>query len=153
MATSMAGEGPGTMTLDERRAIEADVARLIHAYTWANDDADWHACAAFYTDDALFRRPSGGDPVRGREAILAGFLARAPRVQRHTIANVLVDVVDANTARARSVVVLYMGDAVDDGLPVQDAKSPLVGTFTDLCVRTAEGWRFAERIGSLDFRP
>jgi hypothetical protein len=91
--------------------------------------------------------------VVGREAILAGFLARAPRVQRHAIANVLVDVVDQDTARARSVIVLYMGDAAEDGLPVQDAKSPLVGTFTDLCVRTAEGWRFAERVGALDFRP
>ncbi|MFC3096915.1 nuclear transport factor 2 family protein [Alteraurantiacibacter palmitatis] len=142
------------MTPDERRAIEADVTRLIHAYTWANDDADWHACAALYTKDALFRRPSGGDPVRGRDAILEGFLARPARAQRHTIANVLVDVVDENTARARSVIVLYMGNSVGDGgLPVQDAKSPLIGTFTDLVVRTDEGWRFAERIGSLDFRP
>ena len=141
------------MTEDQRRAIEADVTRLIHAYTWANDDADWHACAALYTADARFRRPSGGEPIVGREAILAGFLARAPRVQRHAIANVLVEVVDDNTARARSVIVLYMGDAVPDGLPVQDAKSPLIGTFTDLCVRTAEGWRFAERVGGLDFRP
>lgn len=146
------------MTPEQRRAIEADVTRLIHAYTWANDDADWHACAALYTEDALFRRPSGGEPVRGREAILAGFLARPARAQRHTIANVLVDVVDENTARARSVIVLYMGDAAGDGgqgsdLPVQDAKSPLVGTFTDLVVRTGEGWRFAERVGALDFRP
>ena len=142
------------MDLDERRAIEAEVTRLIHAYTWANDEADWHACAALYTEDALFRRPSGGEPIRGRAAILASFLARAPRVQRHTIANVLVEVIDADTARARSVIVLYMGDvAQDGGLPVQDANSPLVGTFTDLCVRTPDGWRFAERIGSLDFRP
>ncbi|MCL6250337.1 nuclear transport factor 2 family protein [Altererythrobacter sp. KTW20L] len=137
----------------QRRAIEADVTRLIHAYTWANDDADWHACAALYTDNARFSRPSGGEAIVGREAILAGFLARAPRVQRHAIANVLVDVVDENTARARSVIVLYMGDAAPDGLPVQDVKSPLVGTFTDLCVRTTEGWRFAERVGGLDFRP
>lgn len=141
------------MDESQRRAIEADVTRLIHAYTWANDDADWHACAALYTPDATFRRPSGGDAIVGREAILAGFLARAPRVQRHAIANVLVEVLDAETARARSVIVLYMGDAADDGLPVQDAKSPLIGTFTDLCVKTADGWRFAERVGSLDFRP
>ncbi|MEO5705778.1 MAG: nuclear transport factor 2 family protein [Alteraurantiacibacter sp.] len=141
-----------------RRAIEADVTRLIHAYTWANDAADWHGCAALYTDDAVFRRPSGGDAIVGRAAILASFLARAPRVQRHAIANVLVDVVDADTARAQSVIVLYMGDAADDGgqetqLPVQDAKSPLIGMFSDLCVKMSDGWRFAERIGSLDFRP
>jgi hypothetical protein len=36
-------------------------------------------------------------------------------------------------------------------LPVQDAKSPLIGTFTDRLVRTRDGWRFAERVGGLDF--
>jgi hypothetical protein len=138
----------------QRRAIEAAVTRLVHAYTWANDDADWHACAALYTADATFRRPSGGEAIVGREAILAGFLARKPRAQRHVIANVLVDVLDEKAARARSVIVLYMGDdAEDGGLPIQDPKSPLIGTFTDLCVLTADGWRFAERIGGLDFRP
>lgn len=138
----------------QRRAIEADVTRLIHQYTWANDAADWPVCAALYTEDAVFRRPSGGDPIVGRAAILASFLARAPRVQRHAIANVLVDVVDPQTATAKSVIVLYMGDAAEDGgLPVQDANSPLVGTFTDRCVLTSEGWRFAERVGGLDFRP
>ena len=142
------------LTPDQRRAIEADVTRLIHQYTWANDAADWHACAALHTEDAVFRRPSGGEAIVGREAILAGFLARKPRAQRHAVANVLVDVVDETTATARSVIVLYMGDAAQDGgLPVQDAGSPLIGTFTDRCVLTADGWRFAERVGGLDFRP
>jgi ketosteroid isomerase-like protein len=142
------------MTEYERRAIEADCTRLIHAYTWANDAQDWDACAALYTEDALFRRPSGGEPVVGRAAILAAFRARPPRVQRHAIANVLVEAVSEDEARARSVIVLYMGDAGGDaGLPERDAKSPLVGTFSDVIVRTAEGWRFRERVGYLDFRP
>jgi hypothetical protein len=52
------------------------------------------------------------------------------------------------------VIVLYMGDVPDGGgLPVQDPKSPLIGTFTDKLVRTRDGWRFAERVGGLDFRP
>ena len=141
------------MTNEQRRAIEADVTRLIHQYVWANDAQDWQTCASLYTQDAVFRRPSGGDPVVGREAILASFTARPPRAQRHVMANTLVDVVSENEARAKSVIVLYMGDAADDGLPVQDAKSPLIGTFEDRCVLTDDGWRFAERTGGLDFRP
>lgn len=141
------------MTNEQRRAIEADVTRLIHQYVWANDAQDWQTCASLYTQDAVFRRPSGGDPVVGREAILASFTARSPRAQRHVMANTLVDVVSENEARAKSVIVLYMGDAADDGLPVQDAKSPLIGTFEDRCVLTDDGWRFAERTGGLDFRP
>jgi ketosteroid isomerase-like protein len=139
----------------QRRATEADCARLIHEYTWANDAQDWEACAALYTEDARFARPSKpGEFVEGRAAILAGFTARPARAQRHAIANILVDVISETEARARSVIVLYMGDAADDGgLSVQDAKSPLIGTYTDLIVKTAEGWRFAERVGGLDFRP
>lgn len=141
------------MTEEQRRAIEADVTRLIHQYVWANDAQDWNACAALYTEDAIFRRPSGGEPVIGREAILASFTARPPRAQRHVMANILVDVLSESEAHAQSVIVLYMGDAADEGLPVQDAKSPLIGTYTDLVVQTPHGWRFKERVGALDFRP
>ena len=142
------------MTDAERRAVEADCERLIKRYVNLGDAQDWAAVAALYTQDAVFRRPSGGEPIVGRAAILAGFLARPPRAQRHVIANVVVDVEDADHARAFSVIVLYQGDPAPDGeLPAMSAGSPLVGTFTDRLVRTPEGWRFAERIGGLDFRP
>lgn len=146
------------MTPDERRAIEWDVTRLIHHYVNCNDAQDWAAVAALYTEDGSLRRPSGGDPVQGRDAILAAFVARPARAQRHVIANTVVDVLSADEATAFSVIVLYMGDAADDGgqetqLPVQAANSPLIGTFTDRVVKTGDGWRFAARLGGLDFRP
>lgn len=131
------------MTDEERRAIEADCERLIKRYANLGDAQDWPAVAALYTADARFARPSQpGVFVEGSEAILASFLARAPRPQRHVVANVVVEVEDADHARAFSVIVLYQGDT-----------APLVGTFTDRLVRTPEGWRFAERVGGLDFRP
>ena len=142
------------MTEDERRAIEADCERLIKHYVNLNDQQDWPAVAALYTEDAVFQRPSGGDPVEGRQAILASFLARPPRVQRHVIANVVVDAVDTDHADAFCAILLYQGDPAPEGaLAAMDPKSPLVGTFTDKLVRTSEGWRFAERVGGLDFRP
>ena len=142
------------MTEDDRRAIEADCERLIKRYVNLNDAQDWPAVAALYAEDAVFRRPSGGDPIEGRAAILASFLARPARAQRHVIANVVVDVEDADHARAFSVIVLYQGEPAADGeLPVVSANSPLVGTFTDKLERTPDGWRFSERIGALDFRP
>jgi ketosteroid isomerase-like protein len=143
------------MNDDERRAIEIDCERLIKLYVNLNDAQDWPAVAALYTEDARFARPSQpGVFVEGRAAILASFLARPARAQRHVIANVVVDVEDADHAHAFSVIVLYMGDAPEGGgLPVQDAKSPLIGTFTDKLVRTRDGWRFAERVGGLDFKP
>jgi len=139
----------------ERRAIEADCERLIKRYINLNDAQDWPAVAALYAEDARFARPSQpGVFIDGREAILASFLARPARAQRHVIANTVVEVEDESHARAFSVIVLYVGDAAEDGgLPVQDLKSPLIGTFTDRLVRTRDGWRFAERVGGLDFRP
>jgi ketosteroid isomerase-like protein len=143
------------MTEAERRAIEQDCERLIKRYVNLNDAQDWPAVAALYVEDARFARPSQpGVFVEGREAILASFLARPARAQRHVIANVVVEVDDADHARAFSVIVLYMGDTAEGGgLPAMDPKSPLVGTFTDKLVRTSDGWRFAERVGGLDFRP
>ena len=142
------------MTDEELRAIEADCERLIRRYVNLNDAQDWEAVANLYTEDARFARPSKpGEFIEGRGAILESFLARPGRAQRHVIANTVVEVESATEARAFSVIVLYMGDAADDGLPVMDAKSPLVGTFTDRLVRTPEGWRFKERVGGLDFRP
>ena len=142
------------MTEDERRAIEIDCERLIKLYVNLNDAQDWPAVAALYTEDARFARPSQpGVFIEGREAILESVLARPARAQRHVIANTVVDVEDGDRARAFSVIVLYMGDRAEDGLPIQDSKSPLIGTFTDKLVRTSEGWRFAERVGGLDFRP
>ena len=143
------------MTEAERRAIEADCERLIKHYVNLNDAQDWPAVAALYTEDARFARPSQpGVFIEGREAILESFLARPARAQRHVIANTVVDVEDANHARAFSVIVLYQGDVAEPGeLPTMSANSPLVGTFTDRLVRTVEGWRFAERVGGLDFRP
>ena len=143
------------MTEEERRAIEADCERLIKRYVNLNDAQDWPAVAALYTEDARFARPSQpGVFIVGCEAILASFLARPPRAQRHVVANVVVDLEDADHARAFSVIVLYQGDPAREGeLPSMDASSPLVGTFTDKLVRTSAGWRFAERVGGLDFRP
>ena len=104
------------MTEEERRAIEADCERLIKRYVNLNDAQDWPAVAALYTEDARFARPSQpGVFVEGRAAILASFLARPARAQRHVIANVVIDVEDADNARAFSVIVLYMGDAAEDG--------------------------------------
>jgi ketosteroid isomerase-like protein len=139
----------------ERRSIEADCERLIKHYVNLNDAHDWDAVAALYTEDARFARPSKpGEFVEGRAAILAAFRARPPRVQRHVIANVVVDVESPASARAFSVIVLYQGETAAGGEPpAMSAGSPLVGTFTDRLVLTPEGWRFAERVGGLDFRP
>ena len=138
-----------------RRAIEWDCTKLINRYTLLNDAADWDAVAALYTEDGQMARPSAPDsPVVGRDAILAAFRSRPARAARHVVSNIVVDVVSETEATALSIIVLYQGsENPEGGLPIRDPKGPLIGTYTDRLRKTAEGWRFAERRGGLDFAP
>jgi len=140
---------------EERQGIEWACTRLINLYTLLNDANDWEAVASLYTPDGSMARPSAPDkPIIGRGAILAAFLGRPARAARHVVSNVVVDVHSETEASAYSVLTLFQGqDNPDGGLPIRDPKGPLVGYYKDRLVRTDEGWRFAERIGGLDFAP
>ncbi|UAJ12089.1 nuclear transport factor 2 family protein [Polymorphobacter megasporae] len=123
----------------KRRAIEADCARLIALYANLVDRADWAGAAALYADDGVLIRPTAPDePISGRAAILAAFLARPARITRHFCTNVVVDVDSATEARSECAMLLFNGPGL-----------PLVGSFHDRFVQTPEGWRFAERRGSI----
>jgi hypothetical protein len=130
------------VTPEQRRAAEWDCTRLIHLYAQLNDAARWSELAALYAADATMTRPTApDDPITGRAAILAAFEARPPRTTRHICANVVIDVESDISARGTSAMLLFTSA---DGLP-------LIGGFEDRFVKTAEGWRFAERRGLLTF--
>ncbi len=125
-------------TLLDERAIEL----LIIDYAAFNDAGDWDAVAALYVPDGRMSRPTAPDDfIEGREAILAAFKARPKRSTRHICANIRVTIVSAASASATSQIMLFTGGDV----------LPLVGSYADKIVKTVEGWRFAERRGSLDF--
>lgn len=126
----------------DRRAVEADCARLVALYANLNDEARWEEVAALYAQDGVMYRPTAPDaPVAGREAILAAFKARPARTTRHICSNVVIDVDSDDTARGTSAMLLFTGEG-----------APLVGSFHDRFVLTGDGWRFAERRGSLLFQ-
>jgi SnoaL-like domain len=127
------------VTEDEHRAIEADCAKLIARYANANDLARWDEVVALYVEDGVMVRPTAPDaPLQGRSAILAAFQGRPPRRTRHVCSNVVITVDGPDSASGVSAMILFQPDA-----------APLAGSFHDRFVRTAEGWRFAERRGSL----
>jgi hypothetical protein len=142
--------------MDEAAAwIErAAIAELITRYAALNDAGDWDAVAALYTEEGRMNRPTAPDEfISGRAAILAGFRSRPRRASRHVVANVLVTLEGDARARASSQLLLFTGSvAADGGLPIVSAAAPLIGSYDDTLVKTAAGWRFAERRGRLDFR-
>lgn len=122
-------------------ADEWAIEKLIIDYAAHNDAGDWDAVAALYVEDGRMSRPIAPDDfIDGREAILAAFKARPARTTRHICANIRADVA-GDGATAVSQIMLFTG---------KDAP-PLVGSYHDRLERTSEGWRFAERRGSLDF--
>jgi ketosteroid isomerase-like protein len=132
---------------------KAAIAELITRYAALNDAGDWEAVAALYTDDGRMSRPVAPDAfIGGRDAILASFKARPPRVTRHIVANILVTLDGEARAAATSQILLYTGAAAADGPPIASSAGPLVGSYQDTLIRTVHGWRFVERRGSLDFR-
>ena len=131
------------MTPDQRLAAEWQCARLVALYANLNDEARWEDVAALYTEDGVMFRPTAPDqPVTGRAAMLAAFQSRPPRITRHVCSNVVIDVEGPATARGTSAMLLFNG-----------GPAPLVGSFHDRFALTPDGWRFAERRGSLTFTP
>ena len=116
--------------------------RLIIDYAALNDAGDWDAVAALYVADGRMSRPSAPDDfIVGRDAILAAFKARPARASRHICANIRVLIAGDEKATATSQILLF----------TSSGQAPMVGSYADRFVLTPDGWRFAERRGSLDF--
>lgn len=129
------------MTDDEILAAEWACARLVARYANLNDAGAWNQLADLYAEDGRFARPAAPtDVVHGRAAILESLRARPLRKGRHICSNVVIDVLSPTAAQGECAMALFVEGA-----------DPKVGTFRDRFVKTAEGWRFAERLGSLAY--
>ncbi len=138
------------MTPLDRLFAEHQIADLVTRYAALNDDGDFEGMAALFTEDGRFTRPSGGGQIVGRDAILASYQGRPPRIARHLIANIIVELVSESEAACRSTIVLYTAEP--GALPADANKPALLGGFRDRLVKTADGWRFAEREGFIELK-
>jgi SnoaL-like domain len=140
------------MTAQELADIEA-CRSLILEFAARIDNFQTHTLGELLTSDASFVRPTAPDVViSGAEAILAAFATR-PRtmVTQHLNLNVRVRLTGANSAEGHSIVMLFIANGADELVPGKGRKAgnPLLGTWTDQFVRTADGWRFKDRRGAV----
>lgn len=145
------------MNETERLLVVEACRQLVHRYAYLNDERDFVAIAAMFTEDGLLYRPSAPDKaLQGRAAILAALQTRPTATATfHVCTDVLVEVLSAQRATVRSRILMLSGERTA-GAIVPDAttvKAPLPGTFEDELVLTAEGWKFASRKGGLWVRP
>jgi 3-phenylpropionate/cinnamic acid dioxygenase small subunit len=130
-------------TLDEiadRIAIDD----LLTRYATALDTKNWEAYASCFTPNAYIDYTSAGG-IKGRlpevKAWLAPVMEGFPMSQ-HLVTNRTI-VMDGDTATCRSYFFNPMGVADEDGDLILFFEG---GSYHDKLVRTAEGWRIAERI-------
>lgn len=143
------------MTPIDTMLAEHACEKLIKTYAALLDAGQWEDVAQLYVESGRMSRPTAPDDyVDGRDAILASFTARPARISRHVCINIRVELTAEDAARATSQILLFVAEPGEDGgLPLQSPLPPMVGTYQDKLVLTADGWRFAERRGSLDFKP
>lgn len=139
--------------MDDVIAAKYEITELISRYGNCLDAGDFDGLEASFTPDAAFRVvPDGGvPPMRGARAIRDTIAQRWALVhrkaqRRHVMSNVVVESVEGDHARARTVLLVY-----------EVAKAPGsqihlhgMGVYEDVLARQDGRWRIAERCLILD---
>ncbi len=147
-AAGNAGSLPALPSLSplERLLAEQACRDLVARAVQCTDSHRHEDFAACFAADAVLTRP-GGEPLAGREAILASYRTRpADRITRHLVTSTVVTLESATHARGLSCVLLWSGEAADaQGPSGRPARRQVMGEFDDVFTLTAEGWRIARR--------
>ena len=92
---------------------------------------------------AAFAKERYKDMVNGKYAVDRGH-RKAAVYGHHTITNYEFDMIDADHAKARAYLTLFIYE--NNGTMKADSVAPyMIGVFDDKYVRTAQGWKFEER--------
>jgi uncharacterized protein (TIGR02246 family) len=126
------------LTADDRLAIHD----LLATYWRTVDESDPEGFANTFTEDGVLTNYSGS--TRGRAAIaewLDGYMP-VKEGNRHTSVNTLVTEVSDDEATVWSYMLVIGAYPPRVNTPYLSA----IARFDDRVVRTAKGWRFAERV-------
>lgn len=138
------------ITTEERMVIEAACERLVKQFAVFNDFGRNDDLADLFIEDGSFVPPL--DPVNpafGREAIRALMKGRPPRLSRHFMNNILIEVTSAEEATGVSYVAFLSTSDVKAVRPTLAEPKMLLGEYQDQFVKTPVGWRFKCRRGSI----
>jgi hypothetical protein len=102
------------MTEDiETMLAERECEGLVYRYAWFVDSGEASAIGDLFVEEGTWAA-GGGAPMRGRDAIRAGFAARQAvgrRQSRHVMTNVLVEMTGPDTAVGRAYLVNFRHDS------------------------------------------
>jgi ketosteroid isomerase-like protein len=139
----------------EMRNVEAACYALAIEYAEIIDSRDWPRLAEIFAEDATFLRPTAPkEPIHGADKIVAMFQARPRgRLTQHLISNFRVRMETMDTAVGTCRVLFFSSDESEPETPEgrKAASKQSIGVYHDRYVRTKNGWRIAERLGSMVF--
>jgi ketosteroid isomerase-like protein len=139
----------------EMRNVEAACYALAVEYAEIIDSRDWPRLAEIFAEDATFLRPTAPkEPIHGADKIVAMFQARPRgRLTQHLISNFRVRMETMDTAVGTCRVLFFSSDESEPETPEgrKAASKQSIGVYHDRYVRTKNGWRIAERLGSMVF--
>ena len=125
----------------------AEIEQLMAKYYQALDFEDRDMFESIWTEDAVYRINSLGQPVEGRDAIVGRTVGRwADRPPEHERRHWQNNLVLTPTADGASARVYWVSFEVSYSPP----KPALSGHYDDVLVRTPDGWRFKERVLTID---
>jgi len=141
------------MSVEDKLAIQEVIARYSHAY----DSKDAEAVGQLFVEDGIFEVIVAGEPsprvrLLSRVAICDWAKQRhqlnRSSQARHYQSGVLFDELTAETASARTMLLLTRQPASDAAPIVQ-----LTGIYHDKWRKTREGWRLVHRAACIDRDP
>jgi hypothetical protein len=135
-----------------RRAIEADCAKVATSYSVFLDFRRYAELVDLFTETATLNLD--GWLLDGQAAIREYMFSRPnSRTNRHVCSNLLIDVIDENTAKGIAYVTIYRFDANDDTprtrMPFEGPY--VVGYYDDRYTRVGDQWKFTSRAISATF--
>lgn len=120
---------------------EAAIQQTLNRYSAGASRADWERVLATFLADGVWEVPGLGARFEGLEAIRSGLLRfSAPMDYIVQVNGPAVIEVAGDTAHAVSVI------RESGKWAGRDEALEVLGLYDDKLVRTAEGWKFAERI-------
>jgi ketosteroid isomerase-like protein len=139
----------------EMRNVEQACYALAIEFAEIIDGQDYARLVEIFAEDATFVRPMAPkEPIHGADNIVAMFQSRPRnRLTQHLISNFRVRMETMDTAVGTCRVLFFSSDVSEpetaEGRKAASRQS--IGTYHDRYVRTKNGWRIAERIGTMIF--
>jgi hypothetical protein len=130
----------------DRTADRLDIIELLHRYSWAMLDKDWVAWQACFADGAHVDYTTAGGiagtPVEAAAWLEPTMSMFAITASQASNAVVTFDGDDVDEAKVRSMYRMVMKIDGGDGAPTYMEAQ---GAYADTVVRTADGWKIADR--------